>query len=264
MTTPVTPASGSVKAPTRLQVLRERWQRTVTVLRAPRVRIETYGDETARATFLAFTARHPRFKVTQTKRWGVALLPLAATYDAYLATISRQARRNRLKALEAGYRHVMVSPLDHVDEILDINRSTPARQGRPMAALYLEREQVVSAFRGRPLVHGILDSDDRLTAYGDLIDIGGAYTFRYLIGHAADLRAGIMYLLMAEIVRGCIERRRPDGSPEWLMADTFWGASPGLAYYKDRTGFRPFTVRWSWVDRPAATIRPGPDEAGAT
>lgn len=258
MSTPVPPAGHAATSPSRSEALRERWQRTLTVLRAPRVRIEAYGDDAARETYLAFTARHPRFRVTQTKRWGVALLPLPATPEEYLATVSRQARRNRTKALEAGYRHVAVAPLDHVDEILEINRSTPARQGRPMAALYLERARVVDAFRSRPLVHGIVDAGGRLKAYGDIIDIGGAYTFRYLIGHATDLRAGIMYLLMTEIVLDCIRMRRPDGSPRWLMADTFWGATPGLAYFKDRTGFRPFTVRWAWSDRPREASVAGP------
>lgn len=57
----------------RAEHLRERWRRTVTVLRAPRVRIEVYGGDKTLAIYRAFTARHPRFKVTAAKRWGVAL-----------------------------------------------------------------------------------------------------------------------------------------------------------------------------------------------
>ena len=35
------------------------------------------------------------------------------------------------------------------------------------------------------------------------------------------------------------------------MYDTFWGAKPGLAYFKRRTGFEAYTVNWVWVpDRP--------------
>jgi hypothetical protein len=36
------------------------------------------------------------------------------------------------------------------------------------------------------------------------------------------------------------------------MYDTFWGASPGLAYFKERAGFRPYTVDWVWRDQPTA------------
>jgi hypothetical protein len=52
-----------------------------------------------------------------------------------------------------------------------------------------------------------------------------------------------------QVVRCGIEARRGDGSPRWIMYDTFWGASTGLAWFKERIGFRPFTVDWVWVDR---------------
>ena len=32
------------------------------------------------------------------------------------------------------------------------------------------------------------------------------------------------------------------------MADTFWGAKRGLAYFKERCGFEPFNVNWIWLD----------------
>jgi hypothetical protein len=48
-----------------------------------------------------------------------------------------------------------------------------------------------------------------------------------------------------------IEGRRPDGTPHWAMYDTFWGATKGLAYFKERVGFRQYTVDWVWVDRDA-------------
>lgn len=233
----------------RIDRLRDRWRRTRTVLQAPRVEIEVHGDEDALRIYRAFTARHRRFKLTSAKRWGVALLRLPPTANEYLTTVSRQAKRNRTKAVEAGYRYVEVAPMDHVDEILEINRSAPSRQGRPMDSLYVERADVEEAFGRRPKIHGIVDASGRLRAYADLYDIGDAYTFAYLIGHADDLPHGIMYLLMGETVRACVQARRSDGSPTWLMADTFWGASAGLAYFKERTGFQPFTVRWVWVDK---------------
>jgi hypothetical protein len=53
-----------------------------------------------------------------------------------------------------------------------------------------------------------------------------------------------MYLLVSEVIREHIERRGPDGLPIWAMYDTFWGAAPGLAYFKRRFGFAPYTVTW--------------------
>jgi hypothetical protein len=36
------------------------------------------------------------------------------------------------------------------------------------------------------------------------------------------------------------------------MYDTFWGASTGLAFFKERLGFRPYTVDWAWRELAAA------------
>lgn len=59
-----------------------------------------------------------------------------------------------------------------------------------------------------------------------------------------------MYLLVSEVVRWCTDARRADGSPMCLIADTFWGARQRLAYFKERAGFKPFTVDCVWVERP--------------
>lgn len=229
--------------------LRERWHRTLTVLRAPRVRIEVYGGDEARAIHRSFTSRHPRFKMTASKRWGVALLRLPDTFDEYLAECSRLVRRRRRHAEEAGFRYVVVSPQDYLEQILEIHRSAPMRQGRAMLGHYLDRAQVTKTFEGHPLIHGILDPDGHLRAYALVLHIGDAFTFSKLIGHADALEEGVMYLLVSEVIHACIDVRRTNGSPTWLMCDTFWGASRGLADFKERLGFRPFTVDWVWVER---------------
>jgi hypothetical protein len=72
--------------------------------------------------------------------------------------------------------------------------------------------------------------------------------FETLLGYADALEAGVMYLLMSEVIGTTIAERDATGSPEWAMYDTFWGAAPGLAYFKERVGFKPYTVDWAWVD----------------
>jgi hypothetical protein len=230
--------------------LRERWQRTLTVLRAPRVRIEVHGGDEARAIYRAFTARHPRFWLTRNKRWGVALIALPESFDAFLRGRSKAAiRLNRSRALGAGFRYALVSPQDHFDDILEINRSTPVRQGRAMAANYVDRGRMIKSFEGRTAIHGILDSKGRLRAYLVASSLGDATVFLKILGHADDLRHGTMYLLVSEVVHASIDLKRETGSPHWVMYDTFWGAAPGLAFFKERLGFQPYTVDWAWDDR---------------
>lgn len=226
--------------------VRERWSRLVTVLRAPRVTIEVYGDAKARSVYEAFTARHPRFIVTSAKRWGVALLRLPDTYDMYLKS-RKTLRRNSRRAEVAGYRYAIVRPSEHLEAIVEINCSTPVRQGRPMQEVDLE--WAARSFGSWDAIHGILDGQGRLRAYATVLRLGDAYAFSSLIGHAEHLHSGVMYLLVSRAVGACINARGADGAPYWLMADTFWGSSEGLAYFKRRVGFEPHTVRWVWTER---------------
>jgi len=220
------------------------------VLGAPHVRIELYGSDQARALQRAFTARHPRFRLVASKRWGVALIDLPASFDAYLAGKPKQAvRTNRRRAESAGFRYAQVSPQDYLGDIIEVNRSAPVRQGREMDVAYVDDVAVAKTFERHKLIHAVLDTRGHLRAYAVTLDLGDLCMITMILGHAEDLEHGLMYLLASEIVRSTIQARRPDGSPHWLMYDTFWGAAPGLAYFKERAGFLPYVVDWILIDR---------------
>lgn len=191
--------------------------------------------------------------MTAAKRWGVALVHLPASFDDYLDGGPMQnLRRERRRAERAGFRYARLTPSDHLDAILEINRSAPTRQGRAMSGSYLDPEQVGRAFQGRNIIHGIVDGSGRLRAYADVPVIGDAFVFSRLLGHAHDLNRGVMYLLVSEVIREYIEAAGGDAAaPEWAMYDTFWGASTGLAFFKERLGFRPYTVDWVWREPPS-------------
>lgn len=157
-------------------------------------------------TYRASTARHRVFKVTTAKRWGVALVRLPVSFDEYLAGgPMKNVRYERRRAEKAGFRYALISPHDHLDEILKINQSAPTRQGRAMSGSYLDPEQVARAFRTRDVISGILDANGHLRAYADVPIIGDAFVFSRLLGHADDLEHGIMYLLVSEVIRTYIE-----------------------------------------------------------
>jgi hypothetical protein len=234
----------------RTERLREQWRRTAKVLRAPRIVIEAYGGREAREAYLTFTSRHPRFRLTALKRWGVALIRVPASYDDYLAGHSKWVLRQRLRlATRHNFRYSVVTPQDYLDDILVVNRSAPSRQGRAMPASYVDPERLSRAFEGQTTMHGVFNGDGRLRAYATVLAVGDACVFTHILGHADDLELGTMYLLVSEVVRSCIARRSAHGSPVWLMYDTYWGASRGLTFFKDRLGFEPYTVEWRWVDR---------------
>lgn len=236
----------------RVDRLREKWRRTLSVLRAPRIVIEVFGGAEAREAYVTFTSRHPRMKVTSYKRWGVALIRLPESHADYTVGHPRWVLRQKLRlATKHGYRYSVVPPRDWLDDVLEINRSAPTRQGRAMAESYTDRESVLRAFDGQDAMHAILSADGHLRAYATTLPIGDAVVFTLILGHADHLEYGTMYLLVSEVVRACIDGRGASGAPRWLMYDTYWGGSRGLTFFKERAGFRPFTVDWRWIEREA-------------
>jgi hypothetical protein len=235
--------------------LRWRWTMTVAVAMAPRVTIATYGNDEARRIHAAFSARHPRIRIIPSKRWGVGLLRLPDTFDAYLREVSTSVRRGRKRALDRGYRFELVRPLAHLDDIIEVNRSAPERQGRAMEAWYVDPDRIRDAFRGDQPIGSVLDSLGRLRAYTVVPTFGDACVLSRLLGHAAHLDDGVMPLLITETIRWKIAERDATGAPLWIMYDTFWGARPGLVDNKRRYRFQPYTVTWRWTDQPPAEAR---------
>ena len=230
--------------------LGDAYRRSLEVARAPRVAIDLYGDRRAESIYRTFRARHRRFRFTSAKRWGVALLRLPDSVTDYLGG-GRKAllRQKRRLAHSNGLVYSIVQASAYFDDILAINRSAPNRQGRAMPASYLDADLVHRIVEEEPLIHGILDRSGRLRAYAIIHEIGDVIVFGRLLGHSSDLDLGTMYLLVSEVIAHFIEERATSGVPNWAMYDTFWGAAPGLAYFKRRLGFQPHTVTWRWVER---------------
>ena len=55
-----------------------------------------------------------------------------------------------------------------------------------------------------------------------------------------------MYLLISEILRELVDARSKGSAVRWVMYDMWFGAAPGLRYFKERLDFTPYRVRWTW------------------
>jgi hypothetical protein len=229
-------------------LLRKSWE----VVKAPRVQIALYGDSQARMMYDFVNSPHPRFPIFRNKVWGVALLRLPESLGSYLQGKSRQTLRTmRRRSASAGYRYGLFESRRHAIDILAINRSLTVRQGRPMAISYTDSRSVASLCDTAPTMGGVFSPDGDLVAYADTITAGDVFFFNMLLGHGAHLRAGIMYMLVSEIMRDYMEIRDRRGAPGWAQYDTFWGARPGLAQFKKHLGFHPYRVKWLWRDTPS-------------
>ena len=207
----------------------------------PRVRIVlSRGRPHEESLLRSFRRPHPRYKLVRFKTVGVALLPLDDLADAetYLAT-RRYARRRVRRAERLGYTTGLFEPNERRDELLEIHRSIPQRQGRPIDAEYLDPDAV---YETAPHVeHMGVFIDDRLVAYSALHYAGDIVAMMRVMGHGDHLDNGVMFLLGA----GIVEHVKA-GHPEtrYVFYDTFFGAGEGLRSFKQHLGFRPHYVRW--------------------
>jgi hypothetical protein len=216
------------------------------LLRLPTVRIEMSGDARARELFRAFTRRHARWRIIQNRAWGVALLEIPASQDAYEEILSRHWRRQIKLARKAGIVCRPIAPLDHVAEILAINQSRPARQGQAIHPDYLDEGRVREFFDAPTDAMGAFDTEGMLRGYLTTRTCGDVVVLERVLGHADVLATGMMYLLFSAVVADLTERRAAGSSARWFMYDSFTGATPGMRAFKTVVGFRPYRVRWSW------------------
>ena len=200
------------------------------------------NPDSIRAVYKYFTKPHPKYKIFGNKAIGAALIDLRtfAAGDDFIELLGRTGRgaNERKKARNRGLQVRQIDRNALAEEIHQINVSSPERQGRPMPAAYIEKQD-----RYEDLVHfryyGVFDREDVLVGYCNLGLFGNfASTDRILGVRNND---GAMYLLVTEIALILIEERKVD----YLMYDTVFGATPGLRDFKHRLGFRPHRVRYS-------------------
>jgi hypothetical protein len=127
---------------------------------------------------------------------------------------------------------------DFIDDIHEIHTSTDIRQGRMMDKDYLEKK---TDYRSAPnfKYYGALNADGKLMAYSELGFYGNFAAFSRVIGVRNN--DGAMHLLLTEIVCQLIEGR----NCQFLMYDTYFGASAGLQTFKKMFGFQPYRAKYS-------------------
>lgn len=191
--------------------------------------------------FRHFTKRHPRLLLIRNKTIGAALVNLTRFQQAsdYMATIKgrNSAEHHARRARARGYTVVEIDRNDYIDDIHEINTSVMVRQGQTMTDSYLIKQHHYVADRNYRY-YGALDANGRLVAYGEVGLWGNFAAFNRIIGVRNN--DGIMHLLVSQIVCNFIE----EGEVDYLMYDTYFGASPGLKLFKTALGFSPYRARY--------------------
>lgn len=110
---------------------------------------------------------------------------------------------------------------------------------------YIEEQKVISSLDTKTSMFGVFNAEGRLKGYIHVFVCGEVAIIFRILGHGDDIDKGIMYLLASEVIHYLIGLRRKQENLRWVMYDTFFGASSGLRYFKERLGFTPFLVKWS-------------------
>ena len=82
--------------------------------------------------------------------------------------------------------------------------------------------------------------DDKLVGYIRTLHLGETIFINNILGHGAYLKAGVVYFLLLEVVQRCFER----DDVRYIIYDSYWGNSRGLALFKKRFHFEPTKVTW--------------------
>lgn len=202
------------------------------------------GDHEAKRVFHILNGRHERYPFLTKKTFGVALLAVPeASENPFPGKRFENFRRRRRRALDRGYRFSAFAGAKFADGILAIHRSAAVRQGLPMAADYLDVEQV-RRYCARPgSFFGVFDGGGVLRAYCRTVDLGGVTHLARIMGEHGCLEDGVMYLLIWELALHIARTR----SGHWLEYGSYIGGGKGLRTFKQVCGFLPYRVTWRWT-----------------
>jgi hypothetical protein len=171
-----------------------------------------------------------------------SVLTVPDTIDEWLADHGT-ARKRVQRAHQRGYRFARLDREHHADAIHAINTSASHRQGRPMSAGYLERQEFsplpdYPCARHQTRVWGVFDAAGVPVAYLVMIRSGQLALVSQILGHADRLHDEVMWLLFA----GALEAEIPQGG--FVVYNRHDSGTDGLRWWKERCGFQEEQVEW--------------------
>lgn len=187
-----------------------------------------------------------------------AVLELPESIDAYVSSVSPNHRydiRGR-KATNKGYTTQVISPAALSDQIWNIVHSCDERQGRAIAPGYLQRDRdsefpeyaALSDPHYRDICLGVFDSREMLCAYLLGKRVGDHVQYDEIMGHAAHLKQGVMYLLHYDFVALCLRQDVPPrclNYGPWYSGSDPFDATGGLNRWKRKARFKPCYLAFS-------------------
>lgn len=190
--------------------------------------------------------RHRKFPLFKSLVHGVALSNIESGFEHYLNQIESSARRNYNKALRNGFTSRPIDFNQYLDDIWDIRRSTPVRQGdmpesflnnRPSKRLDPVSTSTTHDYR----YFGVFNSDRKLVAYAGCLIAGELMMIEHIYGHYDYQSFGVVPMLLISMARHAEEEHK---DVRFYGYGTFFGASPSMKRFKKKFCFLPHKVNW--------------------
>ena len=159
--------------------------------------------------------------------------------------IDASARRNYKKAGRLGYTFQRIEFNQFLDDIAEIQRSSPFRQGRMPDELMNGTVTPVSVPRSIRCEHdypffGVL-KDGKLHAYSGCIVSGELCEIEHIFGHAAHHSNGVVPKLIIDTARYLYDHHP---LVRKYAYDMMFGAGKTLRRFKRKFCFDPYRVNW--------------------
>lgn len=212
-----------------------------------------FFERITREFYQECTTRHPKLPLISYFTHGVCLLELPKNFDDYFMLIDASARRNYKKAGRNGYSVQRIDFNDHLQEIGEIRRSAPVRQGKlSQEFLTAEITPIVDPpsdyfSHGYPY-YGTM-KDGKLVAYAGLHVAGEFAMMAHVYGHDAYLSDGVVPMLVIDMARELIERYP---AVKYYAYGSWFGATTNLKRFKKKFRFEPHRVTWKLGEQPLA------------
>lgn len=206
---------------------------------------DVFFERMVRRFYKITTRRHPRFPLVKYMRYGIALYPIPETAESYFDVIESSARRNVRKAQRLGYSFSRIDFNQHRQEIAEIIRSTPVRQG-PMPNHMMHGEVgPISDPPSQSTFHDYfyvgVSTAGQLRAYASCMVAGDLIAITDIYGHHKYQPDGIVPFMIVEIVRYA---RAQFPNVRYCMYDKYFGAGDSMRRFKRKFQFLPYKVKW--------------------
>jgi len=171
---------------------------------------------------------------------GVSLLDLGS-YLNFQDYLNRNNGKNSIyyyyrKHVNLGYEVRDYERAYFINDIIDVNKSKPIRQGRKMKNSYLTPKlpfENLDNFR----YFGLFNNEGKLIAYLHAGFFGDFVIIANILGHADYLKHGIMYVIITHLVSICFER-----NIDKIIYSSHIFCSESLRVFKEKNNFNSKNV----------------------